>query len=61
MNPVNNESCKAQLTNLQTTSLEQLNYQQHDLKDIIADVENGFLSIQEEIENVDNELDSATS
>ena len=40
MNRVQNESCKAQLTNLQTTLLEQLDSQQHDLKEIIADLEN---------------------
>ena len=56
MNRVQNESCKAQLTNLQTTLLEQLNSQQHDLKDIIADLENGFLSIQDGIEDIYNKL-----
>ena len=61
MNRVQNESCKAQLTNLQTTLLEQLDSQQHDLKDIIADLENGFLSIQDGIEDVENKLDSTTS
>merc|ERR1712146_208472 len=61
MNRVKNESCKAQLTNLQTTLLEQLDSQQHDLKDIIADLEDGFLSIQDGIEDVENKLDSTTS
>merc|ERR1712146_114758 len=61
MNRVQNESCKAQLTNLQATLLEQLDSQQHDLKDIIDDLENGFFSIQDGIEDVENKLDSTTS
>merc|ERR1712196_701135 len=36
-NCVKNEACKAQITELQTTLQEQLNSQQHDLKDVIAD------------------------
>ena len=58
MKRVKNESCKAQLTDLQTTLLEQLDSQQHDLKDIIADLENGFLSIQDGIEDVYNKLEA---
>ena len=61
MTRVQNESCKTQLTNLQTTLLGQLDSQQHDLKDIIADLENGFFSIQDGIEEVENKLDSTTS